>query len=63
MTVSSEQRSDVGAGVNDEALKWLERAVQQRAGWLPELKMKPTWDPVRSNRRFTALLKKVGLEK
>ena len=52
-----------GAGANDEALKWLERAVQERAGWLPELKMEPTWDPLRSNPRFIALLKKVGLKK
>jgi hypothetical protein len=53
----------VGAGANDEALNWLERAVQERAGWLPELKMEPTWDPLRSNPRFFALLKKVKLEK
>jgi len=53
----------VGAGANDEALSWLDRAVQERAGWLPELKMEPTWDPLRSNPRFVALLKKVGLEK
>jgi adenylate cyclase len=52
----------VGAGANDEALDWLERAVQERAGWLPELKMEPTWDPLRSNPRFVALVKKVGLE-
>jgi len=52
-----------GAGANEEALKWLERAVEERAGWLPELKMEPMWDPFRSNPRFVALLKKVGLEK
>ena len=52
-----------GAGANEEALTWLERAVKERAAWLPELKMEPTWDPLRSNPRFVALLKKVGLEK
>jgi adenylate cyclase len=52
-----------GAGANEDALTWLERSVQQRAAWLPELKMEPTWDAFRSNPRFITLLKKVGLEK
>jgi adenylate cyclase len=51
------------AGADSEALDWLEKAVQQRAPWLPELKVDPTWDAVRSHPRFIALLKKIGLEK
>ena len=53
----------IAAGDNDKTLTSLERAVEERAGWLPELKMEPTWDPLRSDPRFVALLKKVRLEK
>jgi eukaryotic-like serine/threonine-protein kinase len=45
------------------ALDWLERAVEERASWLPELKMDPAWDRLRSQPRFIAVLKKIGLEK
>jgi hypothetical protein len=41
----------------------LERAVEERTPWLPELKMDPLWDNVRSDPRFIAVLKKIGLEK
>jgi TolB-like protein/tetratricopeptide (TPR) repeat protein len=51
------------AGANSEALDWLEKAVEERAPWLPELKNDPTWDGIRSQPRFIALLKKIGLEK
>jgi eukaryotic-like serine/threonine-protein kinase len=51
------------AGADSEALDWLERAVDEHTPWLPELKIDPMWDAVRSHPRFVALLKKVGLEK
>jgi hypothetical protein len=51
------------AGANSEALDWLERAVEQRNPWLPELKVEPGWDKLRSQPRFIAVLKKIGLEK
>jgi len=51
------------AGANSEALDWLEKAVEERTPWLPELKMDPAWDALRSQPRFIALLKKIGLEK
>jgi hypothetical protein len=50
------------AGANSEALDWLEKAVEERAPWLPELKVDPTWDALRSDPRFIAVLKKIGLE-
>ena len=46
----------------NEALSWLEKAVANHAAWLPELKLEPTYDAFRWDPRFTALLKKVGLE-
>jgi tetratricopeptide (TPR) repeat protein len=51
------------AGANSEALDWLEKAAEERTPWLPELKIDPAWDNVRSDPRFIAVLKKIGLEK
>jgi tetratricopeptide (TPR) repeat protein len=51
------------AGANSETLDWLERAVQERTPWLPELKVDPGWDALRSQPRFITVLKKIGLEK
>src|SRR2546425_2034540 len=51
------------AGDDSEALDWLERAGDEHTPWLPELKIDPMWDAVRSQPRFVALLKKIGLEK
>jgi TolB-like protein len=51
------------AGADSEALDWLERAVDEHTPWLPEMKIDPMWDAVRSQPRFIALLKKIGLEK
>jgi TolB-like protein/Tfp pilus assembly protein PilF len=47
------------AGADSEALDWLEKAVDERAPWVPELKMDPTWDGLRSQPRFEALVQKV----
>src|SRR5436190_479092 len=51
------------AGANSEALDWLERAVEEHTPWLPELNMDPAWDALRSDPRFIAVLKEIGLEK
>jgi eukaryotic-like serine/threonine-protein kinase len=50
------------AGDDLKTLEWLEHAVDERTPWLPELKIDPMWDGVRSQPRFVALLKKIGLE-
>jgi TolB-like protein/predicted Ser/Thr protein kinase len=51
------------ADADSEALDWLERAVDEHTPWLPEMKTDPMWDRIRSQPRFVALLKKIGLEK
>jgi tetratricopeptide (TPR) repeat protein len=51
------------ADADSEALNWLERAVEERTPWLPELKIDPTWDAIRPQPRFVAILRKIGLEK
>ena len=43
----------------DHALEWLEKAYAERSGWLLELKIDPTWDPLRGDSRFEALLRKI----
>jgi Tfp pilus assembly protein PilF len=47
------------AGSDSEALDWLEKAAEERTPWLPELKADPTWDSLRSQPRFEAIVQKV----
>jgi adenylate cyclase len=51
------------AGNNSEALNWLEKAVEERTPWLPELEIDPNYDGLRSQPRFIALLDRIGLER
>ncbi len=53
----------VGLGDKDRAFEWLGRAYEEPSSWLTSLKVEPQWDSVRSDPRFAALLKKVGLDK
>jgi len=50
-------------GKNDQGFKWLDKAVKERDSELLNLKVDPRLDPIRSDPRFKALLKKVGLDK
>ena len=49
-----------GLGENDVAFKWFEKGYADRSGYMIGLKM-PTYDGVRSDPRFQAIYKKVGL--
>jgi len=51
------------ASDREPAFQWLEKAVAEHAPWLPEMKLEPTYDVLRSDPRFFPMLKKVGLEK
>ena len=46
---------------NDHAFVWLGKAVDQRNWMIIFLKRDPVWDPLRSDPRFSALLRRVGL--
>jgi TolB-like protein/Tfp pilus assembly protein PilF len=48
-------------GDADEAFAALERAVEERSDVLVYLKVDPHWDPIRSDARFAALLRRTGL--
>ena len=52
-----------GLGHQDEALAHLERACDERDVRLPLLKVDPRWDSFRSNPRFVAVLKRIGLSR
>ena len=52
----------IGLGEVDEAFAALEEAAVQQSYYAPWWKVDPELDPLRSDPRFTALLKKVGLE-
>jgi eukaryotic-like serine/threonine-protein kinase len=51
----------VGFGEKEQALAALEQAFQERSTLLTYLKMDPRFDPLRSDRRFQDLLRRVGL--
>ena len=48
-------------GAKDQAFFWLEKLCQERSYWAIYLNVVPTLDPLRSDPRFRALLRRVGL--
>jgi len=50
-------------GDEDRGFQWLKRAYEYRDHYMAFLKIDPYFKGVRSDPRFTALLKKIGLEK
>ncbi|HEX8708189.1 MAG TPA: protein kinase [Pyrinomonadaceae bacterium] len=52
---------NVGLGNYDAAFEWLEKAYESRDEWLLWLGTEPKLDALRSDPRFTSLLRRVGL--
>jgi TolB-like protein/DNA-binding winged helix-turn-helix (wHTH) protein/tetratricopeptide (TPR) repeat protein len=52
---------NLALGNYDEALVWFEQAYQRREGILQWIKVHPFFDPVRDDRRFKDLVRRVGL--
>lgn len=50
-----------GLGKTDEALRWLDKACDDRAPWLVWLRIDPRLDRLRSDPRFARIVKKVGI--
>jgi hypothetical protein len=50
-----------GLGKVDNAFMWLERAYENRSGAMGTMRVDPKLDRLRSDARFTAILKKMGL--
>ncbi len=51
----------IGLGESDRAFAWLQRACEERATALVNLKVEPAFDGLRGDRRFAELLRCVGL--
>ena len=47
-------------GEKKEAMDWLEKAYEERDDWINWIKVDPNLDVLRSEPRFTALLRRVG---
>jgi DNA-binding winged helix-turn-helix (wHTH) protein/TolB-like protein/Tfp pilus assembly protein PilF len=50
-----------GLGERDHAFKWLEKAYEERDIWLMNMRVDPVLKPIRSDQRFTNLLRRIGL--
>lgn len=50
-----------GLGDKDQAFTWLEKAFDERDIWIMNLAVDPQFTPLRTDRRFTDLLKRIGL--
>ena len=53
----------VGLGDKDAAMEWLRKATESIGVDLPWMNVDVQWDPLRSDPRFTVLLKNIGLER
>jgi eukaryotic-like serine/threonine-protein kinase len=55
------QMVHLGLGNHDQAFTWLERAYEERRGWLAYLKVEPMLDPLRSDSRFAEFVHRMRL--
>ena len=53
----------LGLGNKEKTFIWLEKSYQDEIGMVLDLKNNPFWDSIRTDPRFIALMKKIGLEK
>jgi DNA-binding SARP family transcriptional activator len=51
----------VALGQPDSAFVWLNKAVDERTHWMLWLNRERRWDPIRSDPRFRAIVRRVGL--
>jgi hypothetical protein len=52
-----------GLGAEEEALKWLESACEERYNWMVWLGVEPMFENLRGAAPFEAMLQRIGLEK
>jgi TolB-like protein/DNA-binding winged helix-turn-helix (wHTH) protein/Tfp pilus assembly protein PilF len=49
-----------GMGKNDEAFRRLNQAFDDRAHWLVWIRLDPRWDSLRSDQRYTEMIRRMG---
>jgi TolB-like protein/DNA-binding winged helix-turn-helix (wHTH) protein/Tfp pilus assembly protein PilF len=50
-------------GKNDLAFEWLKKSVEERSPWVVGFHVIPTVDPIRSDPRYVALVRRLGLDR
>ena len=50
-----------GFAINDPEVDWMQRAYDERRGWMAYLKVHPILDPLRDEPRFQALVARMRL--
>ncbi len=50
-----------GLGDKDKAFQWLDKSYEERSNFLVWLKVEPRWAPIRSDKRYAELVRRVGL--
>ena len=50
----------IGLGEKDEAMSWLERAYEEHDQWMVYVNSYPGWDPLHSEPRFQALVRRMN---
>jgi tetratricopeptide (TPR) repeat protein len=55
-------RIHLALGDGDGAFGWLEKAYEERRGWLAYLRIEPLLDPIRSDPRFSELVRRMKLD-
>jgi adenylate cyclase len=50
-----------GLGEKDKAFEQLDKAIEERSGWVIYLNVEPFFDPLRSDPRYKSLLKRINL--
>jgi len=53
----------LGLGRLEEALTWLEKAFEERAGWFPYIRQESFFDPLRGHPRFQDLVRRLNFPK
>ena len=53
----------LGLGDKEQTFTWLEKAYKERSNYIAYLKVFPILDPLRSEPRFVALMRKLRFEK
>jgi tetratricopeptide (TPR) repeat protein len=49
-----------GLGEKNQALNWLDKALDDRSHWLVWIRLDPRWDPIRDEPRFKRIVSRVG---